>query len=71
MKGYKLVALRSIVAICERGGHYFIGNHNIKILKTKKEVQEFLKSENFKELDELFPLGWHIEKFEVEEIQND
>lgn len=66
MGKYRLVALRSIVAICEKYGECFIGNHDIKIFKTKKEVQEFLKSENFKELDKLIPMEWHIEKFEVE-----
>ena len=66
MKKYRLVALRSVVAICEKDGKCFIGNHNVKIFKTKKEVQEFLKSENFKELDNVIPIVWYIEKIEEE-----
>lgn len=68
MKGYILLALRSTVSICEMGGHCFIGNHSQKIFKTKKEVQEFKKSEEFKELDAMFPLEWHTQTVEV---QND
>lgn len=66
MSKYMITALNNIVAVCENEEGVFLGNTNIKKFDSKKEVSNFKKTKDFKELNEFCPCIWHTIEVEDE-----
>lgn len=63
-KLYLIHGLRGKLWFCETDSQIYLGNGAAKTFETKKEAREFMKTKEFKFLDELIPCEWHITTIE-------